>query len=117
MKHYINVRYLCHKAGKQSNIFENENRHSWAEVTEGLSKSWRGFGSQRCLYFPRMLILERPVAPGMRQCVVSGLSASFQSTRTGVELRATEFPTAWFSESTISKCQVSRKRSSVHSND
>lgn len=41
------MRYLCHKAGKQPHVFENENRHSRAEVPEGcrhLSKAWEPCG-------------------------------------------------------------------------
>ena len=34
IKRYIGKRYLCHKAGKQPKVFEHENRHSRAEVTE-----------------------------------------------------------------------------------
>lgn len=89
-------------------------------MTEGAQVSARlggALGQSAASDFPRMLILERPVAPGMRQCLVSGPSAYVQSTRTGVGLRATEFPMAWFSESTISRCQVSREGSSVHSDD
>lgn len=61
MKHYINVRYLCHKAAEQSNVFENENRHSQAEVTEGAQVSARLGGSlgwSAASDCPRMLILE-----------------------------------------------------------